>query len=489
MTMATDLCYLSLRDIARRIETRDVSPVEVTQAVLDRIERLNPTLNAYITVMAEQALDDARAAAGDIANGNYRGPLHGVPVGVKDLCQTVGVRTTAGSKILEDWVPDEDSALVRRLRDAGAVIVGKAHLHEWAFGTTGMNPHFGFAHNPWNIDCVTGGSSSGSGVAVAAGLCYAAIGSDTGGSIRIPASLCGVTGIKPTYGRVSLAGTVPLSWSLDHLGPMARSALDCALVLDAIAGHDPADPASADAPVESWAAALESNASGEGEFVPRLGPMDTARRSSTLAGQRVGVVTNALNAAEAETAALVRVAIDALARLGAEVREITLPVLEEYWPVASVVLLSEAAAYHKDNIEARPEDYGDDVRDRIQAGLELKATDYIRGMRSLEEVRKTCDDTFLPGVDVLALPATRQDAVTIESVTQEDPTVGYTRFTAQFNLTGQPALSVPCGLTQQGLPVGLQLVGRRFEEITVLRAAHALESEAKLRLPFPPISE
>ena len=464
MTTTTELCYLSLDELSRRVRAKDVSPVDATEAVLTRIEQLNPKLNAYITVMAEQALADARAAADEIASGRYRGPLHGVPVGVKDLCATKGVRTTAGSKILADNVPDEDSALVERLRAAGAIIVGKTHLHEFAFGATGVNPHYGPCRNPWDTERITGGSSSGSGVAAATGMCFAAIGSDTGGSIRIPSALCGVTGIKPAYGRVSVRGTIPLSWSLDHLGPMARSARDCAIVLSAIAGYDAADESSADAPVEDWAGALDRG----------------------VVGLRIGLVTNALAEAQPQIAAKVREAIGVLAQLDAHVREIELPQLQDLWTTTSLILLAEAAAYHKDNFEQRPDDYGERVRGRLQWGLDLKAADYVRAVRSMDELRKTCDETLLKDVDLLALPSTIIPAVTIDSVAADDPTLGLTQLTAQFDLTGQPALSVPCGLTDDGLPIGLQLVGRRLDEATVLRAAHAYE-EARGPWPRPPV--
>jgi len=465
MTTTTDLCFLSLQELATRIAAKDVSPVEATEAVLERIERLNPKLNAYITVMAGQALAGARAAADEIAAGKYRGPLHGVPVGVKDLCQTKGVRTTAGSKILADWVPDEDATVVRKLRDAGAVIVGKTHLHEWAFGATGINPHYGPAHNPWNVDCITGGSSSGSAVAVAAGMCFAALGSDTGGSIRIPSALCGVTGIKPTYGRVSTRNVIPLSWSLDHIGPMARTARDCALVLGAIAGHDPEEATSADTPVDDYAAKTEGG----------------------LRGLRVGVPAQAFESAEGEVSSIVQEAVATLARLGAKVEHIDLPQLDAMWATAGAVLLSEAATYHKEHIEQRPEDYGEDVIGRLRAGLELKAVDLVQGYRALAEIRRTCDDTLLNGLDLLAQPATQRVAVPIEEAKQDDPTLGLTRLTAQFDVTGQPACSVPCGWTKAGLPVGLQLVGRSFQEGTVLRAAHAFETQSGVPRPQPAV--
>ncbi len=404
MTTTADLCYLTLHELSTRIRSREVSPVEATEASLERIERLNPMLNSFITVTADQALEAARAAEREIASGSYRGPLHGVPVGVKDLCQTKGVRTTAASKFLSDWLPDEDAAVVERLREAGAVIVGKTHLHEWALGATGVNPHYGPARNPWDPSRITGGSSSGSGNGVAAGLCFAAIGSDTGGSIRMPAALCGITGIKPTYGRVSLRGVVPLATSLDHVGPMARTVRDCAIVLEAIAGHDPADPDSAAAPVEGWAAQLDGG----------------------IAGLRIGVPRAAFDDAEPEITARVREAIGTLGGLGAVVKELDLPAIQAYWPPAAAVLLAEAAAYHRERVEQRPQDFGDDVLLRLTSGLDIRAVDYVAAWQAMREARRTCDDALLAEVDLLAMPTTIRTAVPIDSVSSDDPTLGLT---------------------------------------------------------------
>ena len=466
MTTTTDLCYLTLHELSDRIRAKEMSPVEVTVAALERIERLNPKLNAYITVMAEQALADARAAEREIASGKYRGPLHGVPISVKDLCATKGVRTTAGSKILGDWAPDADAPVVRKLREAGAVITGKLNLHEYALGTTGVNPHFGTCLNPWDVDRITGGSSSGSASAVAAGLCYAAIGSDTGGSIRIPSSLCGIAGIKPTYGRVSLRGVVPLASSLDHLGPMARTARDCALVLSAIAGYDAEDLTSADAPVQDWAAGLDGG----------------------LRGMRIGVATDAALAdATPEVVQAFQNAVGVLERLGAKTKQVDLSVLATYFYFGGVILLTEAAAYHKENIEQRPQDYGDDVIMRLRSGLDQKAVDYVRALQFMRDLRRMCDDLLLADVDLLVMPTTIMAAPRIDTVASDDPTLGLSRLTLPFDVTGQPSMSVPCGFTEGGLPLGLMLVGRRFDEATVLRAGHAFEQEAGIASRRPPV--
>jgi aspartyl-tRNA(Asn)/glutamyl-tRNA(Gln) amidotransferase subunit A len=463
---STDVCFLTISELSQMLRTKQISPLDITRSVLERVERLNPVLNSYITVLGEQALAEAEAATEEIARGTHRGALHGVPIGVKDLCAMKGVRTTAASKILASNMTDTDSAVVEKLREAGAIIVGKTNLHEFAFGATGVSPHFGPARNPWDPGRVTGGSSSGSGNAVAAGLCFGAIGSDTGGSIRMPASLCGVTGIKPTYGRVSLRGTIPLSWSLDHIGPMARSARDCALMLEAIAGHDPDDPSSSRAAADHWSNALDGD----------------------IRGLRIGVPTQfAFERADEDVANVVQAAITTLEGLGAEIRHTDLSELNDYWSDATRVLLAEAASYHRPYMAEHLDDYGEDVRGRLVAGAEMKAVDYVAARQRMDEARRGCaDEALFSEVDLLAMPGTVKTAVPIDSITVDDPTLGYTWMTAPFDLTGQPAMSVPCGLTDAGLPVGLQLVGRLFDETTVFRAAHAYE-EARGPWPRPPL--
>ncbi len=465
MTTTTDLHYLTLHDLAAQIRSKQVSPVDATRATLDRIERLNPKLNAYITVTAEQAMAEARAAEQEIASGKYRGPLHGVPVGVKDLCETKGVLTTAGAKFLKNNVPNEDAPVVQKLREAGAVITGKLNMHEWALGTTGLNPHFGACLNPWNTEHITGGSSSGSGAAVAAGMCYAALGSDTGGSIRVPASLCGIAGLKPTYGRVSKRGVLPLSLSLDHIGPMARTARDCALVLQAIAGYDAGDAESANAPVDDYAANIDGG----------------------LKGLRIGVAGPARDAWTPDVAKAFENAVKQLEALGATAKPVDTSIFDAYFAAGGAVLLSEAAAYHCERMAQQRQDFGEDVRMRLQAGAETKAVDYIRAAELMREVRRTCDETLLSDVDLLVMPATISPAPRSDSVTLDDPTVGLSRITLPTDFTGQPAMSVLCGFSDDGLPLGLMLVGRHFDEATVLRAAHAFEQAAGLSTRRPPI--
>jgi aspartyl-tRNA(Asn)/glutamyl-tRNA(Gln) amidotransferase subunit A len=453
----TDLSFLTISELSLMLQSRQVSPVEVVRASLDRIERLNSVLNSFITVLADEAIAAASDAEMELSKGEPRSPLLGVPIGVKDLCATKGVRTTAASKILAANVPTEDATIIEKLDESGAIVIGKANLHEFAFGATGLNPHFGDARNPWDTARVTGGSSSGSANAVAAGLCYGAIGSDTGGSIRMPSSLCGTVGIKPTYGRVDLRGTVPLSWSLDHLGPIARSVRDCAVMLDAIADAPPSG---------GWTGVLDND----------------------IRSLRIGVPTEfAFERADQDVAKLVHAATSKLEELGAEIRHLDLPVLNDYWRHATVVLLGEAAAYHQSDFSTRRADYGEDLQVRLQAGTDLKAVDYIASRRAMEQARSGgADESLFSDVDLLAMPSTVKTAVPIESVTVDDPTLGYTWMTAAFDLTGQPAISVPCGLTDTGLPAGLQLIGKSGDEATVFRAAHAYE-EARGPWPRPPV--
>ncbi len=469
--IGADLCYLSLTEAAELVRSRRVSPVELTQAVLARAERLNPRLNAFITLMADQALAAARAAEAEIAAGNWRGPLHGIPVSVKDIFPVAGVKNTAGSKVFADFVAAADCEVVRRLRAAGAVIFGKNHLHEFAYGVTNNNPHYGPARNPWNPDCVPGGSSGGSGVAVAAGIGYGSLGSDTGGSIRIPASLCGVSGLKPTYGRVSRAGVFPLAWSLDHCGPLARTVADLAALLEAIAGFDGADPASAAVPVDDYRGGL----TGE---VREL---------------RVGVAANFFFddvAPEVEQA--VRAAAQTLAGLGAAVREVALPFIEYAGPAATVISMSEAAAFHHRLLAERAEAYGADVRARLEFGLALPAAVYLHAQRARRLILEQVLDVFRE-IDVLVTPATPVTAPRIGQARVEvngrdyDVRSTLTRFSSPFNLVGFPALVVPCGFDGRGLPVGLQIVGRPFEERTVLRVGDAYQRVADWHRRRPPL--
>jgi len=458
----SELTDLSLAELSAEIRTGRISPVEATEACLRRIDACDRTLNSFLTVTADAALADARRLADELAEGRYRGPLHGVPVALKDLFHTAGVGATAGSAILRDWVPEQDATVVRWLRNAGAVSLGKLNMHEFAFGATSENPHFGSVRNPADPERIAGGSSGGSAAALASGLCFGALGTDTGGSIRCPAALCGVVGLKPTYGRVSRAGVLPLAWSLDHVGPMARTVSDAALLLEAIAGHDPADLTSARRPTPPYSRLIEGG----------------------VRGLRLGVPGELFwTPLHPEVESAVRTAITALEAQGARVEEVSLPSLA-YAPAAqSLLIYAEAAAYHERWLADRSAEYGASVRVRFAQGLFVDAGDYLNACRARALVRRDFA-ACLQNVDALLTPAVPIPAPLIG---QADVQIGdfsaspqnlLLRNTGPFNLTGLPAISVPCGHAG-GLPVGLQIAGRPWDEATVLRIALAVERQAK----------
>ena len=410
---------------------------------------------------ADLAREQAHEAERELAGGRYRGPLHGIPMAVKDLFATRGVRTTAGSRILKDWVPAADATVVRKLREAGAVLLGKLGMHEFAYGISSVNPHFGDVRNPWDTSRIPGGSSGGSAVAIVAREAYAALGSDTGGSIRIPAALCGCVGLKPTYGRASLVGAVPLSWSLDHSGPLARGVRDAAIVIAAIAGHDPRDPASARRAVPDLLANIE----------------DGAR------GLRIGVPSDFVwDECDRQIVAAARAAIETLAGAGADVRELRWPRAVEYADAARVILAVEARAYHAGAYPGRDADYGPLVAARLASAREIDASAYARAMRLLLESRGGTADADLADSDVLAMPTVPEPPWTIEEAKVVGKRSEWTRTTRIFDLTGQPAISLPCGRDRDGLPIGFQLTARSWDEATLLRAARAYEVA---RGPFP----
>ncbi|MHB1006110.1 MAG: amidase [Chloroflexota bacterium] len=466
-----ELVYKPAAALAALIEKKQVSPIQVMRALLERIERLEPILNCYVSVAADAALAAAAAAEREIVAGGYRGPLHGIPVALKDIFDVVGMKTTASSKIMADYAPGADSTFARLLREAGAIIVGKTNLHEFAFGVTTNNPHFGPTRNPWDTTRVPGGSSGGSGAAVAASLCTMASGSDTGGSIRIPAFLCGIVGLKPTFGRVSKRGVVPLAWSLDHTGPMTKSVEDAALMMDAVAGYDPADPSSANAPVPSFSAAIGRDIAGRRLGVPRGFFFDNLDPQ----------VKRALDEA-----------IAAFGRLGVSVQEVDLPHIE-YSPSAfPAIIHSEAAAFHEPWLLSRPQDYGADVRSRLEVGRTVLATQYVNAQRARTLI---CRDfaTALAGVDALITPTMPTTAVPIGDDEVEiggqkyEVRAAYNRLTSPINLTGLPAIAVPCGFSEKGLPMGFQLIGRAFEEPGLLSLAHAYEVGTEWHLRRPPL--
>ena len=446
---------LGVAEAAAAIAAGELSPVELVDSVLRRIDATEGTIGAFACVTAEAARADAAAAEAEIAAGRYRGPLHGIPVGVKDLCDTAGVPTTCSSKVRAGNVPDRDAAVVERLRAAGTVMVGKTHTHEFAFGV--ITPT---TRNPWDPRRIPGGSSGGSAAAVAAGSCLVGVGSDTGGSIRIPSALCGTTGLKPTYGRVSRRGIASLSWSLDHCGPLARSVRDCALVMNAIAGHDPADPGSVDVPVPDFTEAVDGG----------------------VAGLRVGVPADFfLDRVSDDVAAATRGAHRMLEGLGCRLDEVTIPHAEAMLATAWAIILPEASAYHQELLRDSADLYQPDVRLLLEVGELVLATDYIRALRVRTLIQRSWAEMF-EGIDVLvtptvpiAAPKVGTAAATWPDGTVEEITQALVRLTVPADLTGLPALSVPAGKDPAGLPLAVQVIGRPFDETTVLRVGAALE--------------
>jgi aspartyl-tRNA(Asn)/glutamyl-tRNA(Gln) amidotransferase subunit A len=457
------LAYASIADLGARFRRKEVSPVEVVNALLQRIERLDPTLHCFVTLTRERALAEARAAEAKFQRGEAGSPLLGIPVGYKDIYATRGVLTTAGSAVLADWVPDADATCVTKLQQAGMVMMGKLITHEFAMGIQFPGHRYPAAKNPWNLEHMPGGSSSGSGAALAAGLLAGATGSDTGGSIRGPAAFCGIVGIKPTYGRVSRAGVVTLSWTLDHTGPMARTVEDCALMLQTLAGHDPADPACSTRPVDDYVTPL-----GQG-----------------IRGLRVGVPrAYFFDGADPEVNAAFEAAMATLGTLGATVREVEIPSIRTA-PAFMAILLSEAFAYHERDIRERPQLYGEMLRERFQAGGLITGGEYVQAQRLRSRLRAEMNEV-LKTVDVLATPTMIGPATSFAKA--YDPAFGFPRSNmAPFNATGLPALALPCGFSSSGLPLSLQLAGRAFEEATVLRAGHAYERATEWHTRRPPV--
>jgi aspartyl-tRNA(Asn)/glutamyl-tRNA(Gln) amidotransferase subunit A len=457
-----DATELSIAEAAARIAARQLSPVELTRAYLERIERLDPAINAYITVTAEQALDEARALEAELVAGRNRGPLHGVPIALKDNIDTAGVRTTAASALYADRVPAQDAEVVRRLRAAGAVLLGKLNMHEFAYGGTSAITHFGPVHNPWNLDYSPGGSSGGSAAAVAARLCAAALGTDTAASIRLPAAFCGVAGFKATHGLASIRGIVPLSETHDHVGPIARCAADCALVMTALAGFDPLDPVSIRSEPVDFGAALGRDVSHLKIGVPRPVFFDEL---------------------DPEIAAAVEQAIGVMARLARGAVDVELPMVDTY-----PALAAEIYAYHAEHV-ADPERrklYHPHTLERIMTGAAIALPTYINVRRELQIARHTADEVFAD-VDLLVAPTAMTGPSPIAAATSGAlKDVRLIRNTLPFNVRGIPAISVPCGVTRAGLPIGLQIAGPRLKESRVLALAHAYEQATDWHRRRPP---
>jgi aspartyl-tRNA(Asn)/glutamyl-tRNA(Gln) amidotransferase subunit A len=462
-----DLTRLSIRETADLIRKKKVSPVELTTACLAQIEALNPVLNAFITITSESALAQARTAEADVMKGKWRGPLQGIPIALKDLFDTAGVKTTAGSGVFRDRIPNEDAEVVRRLKAAGAVLLGKTNMQEFAFGGSSLVSYFGAVKNPWELNHIAGGSSGGSAVSLAAELCYGALGSDTAGSVRLPASHCGVVGLKPTYGLVSIRGVIPLSWSLDHVGPLTRTVADAAIMLQAIAGYDPEDITSEEMKVLDYTQALRANTSSVRIGVPReffFADLDP------------------------DIDAAMKEALSVLGKLTAGIREVALQV-NNFETLRDVVRAAEAYAYHQEFVTKSPELYQPVILKRIRAGADVSTPAYIQGRRDLARIRRMAGKLF-ESVDVLVTSTLPIPPAAVSDPRADDilPTV---RNTSPFNVNGCPAISIPCGFTSKGLPIGLQIIGPPGGEPVVLQLAHVYEQATAWhnRRPAPGVSK
>ena len=460
---ATELLGLTIKEVAPKIRAHEISPVELTEAALTQADRLQPTLGSFITILHDVARKQAREQEAALMRGEYRGPLHGIPIGIKDNIATAGIRTTVGSKVLANNVPAEDAEVVRRCKQAGAIIIGKENLEEFAAGMTSNNAHYGAVHNPWKLDHVPGGSSGGGGANVAARITFASVGTDAGGSVRLPGTFCGVVGLKQTFGRVSQRGLLVTSYNGDHIGPLTRSVHDCALMLQAIAGYDPLDPSTVPVPVPDY----------------------TANLGREVRGLKMGMPANHyfdLLDPEVETA--VRQAIAALEMLGLELRQVALPMMQ-YAGALRIAVMADNLVAHEPYLKSHRHDYGPDVLYRTLAGQFVLGRDYSKSMK-VQRLIKEEYARVMQQVDVLVTPTAPIPAPRIADKTATLGGVTYpvrgpgsgviSRNTTPSNATGLPAITVPCGFTEAGLPIGLQLIGRPFEEALLLQIAHAYEA-------------
>ncbi|MDA0735161.1 MAG: amidase [Chloroflexi bacterium] len=458
----SELLQLTISELAPRIKSGEVSPVELTEAALAAADRLQPTLNSFITILHEQALAQAREQEAAIAKGEYRGPLHGIPIGIKDNIATKGIRTTVGSKVLKDHIPDEDAEVVTRCKEAGAIIIGKENLEEFAAGVTSNNLHYGAVHNPWGLEHIPGGSSGGGGANVAAGVTFASLGTDLGGSVRLPATFCGVVGLKQTFGRVSQRGLMVTSFNGDHIGPITRSVSDSALVLQVLAGYDPLDPSTVPVPVPDYSDNL----------------------SKGLQGITIGIPSNYyFDLIDPEVEVAIRKAITALQELGAETREISLPSMK-YAAAMRIAGSADAIVAHEPYLKSNRDDYGPSVLYRTLAGQFVLGKDYSKSMK-VQRIIKEEHARVFQDVDCIVTPTAPVTAPRIDADTftlggkdyqVRGPGSGMvSRNTAPTNSTGLPAITVPCGFDQWGLPIGLQLIGRPYEEELLFQAAQAYE--------------
>ena len=466
-----NLCYASVRDLSDLIFQKQISPVELIDAHLDRISETEAVLNSFITLLADEAREAAKRAESMINRGNYLGPLHGIPVGLKDLFNTGGVKTTSGSRIFDNYIPNEDCTVASKFRAAGAILIGKLNMHQFAYGPTGENPDYGHMHNPWDPEKIAGGSSGGSGSAAASGQCTITMGSDTGGSVRIPSAFCGIVGLKPTYGLVSRHGLTPLSWCLDHPGPMVRTVEDAALSMNVISGFDPKDIASARVTIPDYSQSL----------------------NKPIRGMKVGIVKEFFDALiDPEVELVVRNAISHLESLGAELHEVSMPMFEQSQAISGTILMCEAAAYHRELLKLHAEELYPPVRLRLESGLLITAADYLKAQQARSMFNTSVDELYR-SVDVLVGPSQPITAPTLleQSVeingTRIGTTAAVTQYSRPYNITGTPAITIPCGFSESGMPIGLQIAGKAFDEATVLQTAHAYESTTEWHLQHPPI--
>lgn len=455
----SQLHELSILEASHLIASKSLSPVELVNAHISRVEAIDHKLNSFITFTADEALKQAKDAERAINSGNLVGPMHGIPIGLKDLFYTKGVLTTSGTKVMDTFVPNSDAAVSLKLDQAGAILMGKLQMHEFAFGPSSENPHYGPAHNPWDIERVTGGSSGGSGSSVSSGQCMGALGTDTGGSVRIPSSLCGIVGLKPTFGRVSRRGVYPLSSSLDTVGPMARTVQDVAIMLGSIAGYDSQDPSSVNVAVSNYTAHLEDGVKGLRIGVPKEHFYDTI---------------------DTEIEDAISVATKTFEQLGANVEYVSIPILRYSLPISGTILFAEAAEVNFEYLRDRAVDLGSDVRSRLEIGSIILASDYIKAQRArtlfnheIAEAMNVYDLLLAPTTPITA-PKIGQSMVQVGD--QVDAAAALlARLTRPFNICGLPVVSIPCGFSTNGMPIGMQIVGRPFDETTVLRGARAYE--------------
>jgi aspartyl-tRNA(Asn)/glutamyl-tRNA(Gln) amidotransferase subunit A len=453
---------LTLSNALELLRGKKISPQELAEACYHQIERLNPSLNAFITVID---LQDALKSQLPSENASSSNALRGIPIAVKDLFDTAGIRTTAGSKFFAGNIPQADAFVVEKLKQAGAILVGKTNTHEIALGVTGNNPHYGTARNPWDTTRIPGGSSSGSAIAVATGMALGALGTDTGGSIRIPASLCGIVGFKPTFGRVSLRGVFPLSWNLDHVGPLTKCVKDAASILQVISVYDPIDPA--------------SSKMLTGDYLGHL--------VDDVAGRKIALgIGEFVETSDPEILEATHEATKVFEAIGCKIQEVDVSWMREAGFANVTMLRSDGAAVHRDRLREHPEMFGEDIRRRLEDGAKTTSTEYILARRAQAEVRKRFEQ-FFESCDLLITPTTPIPAPTIEGHDAVEQAGRLTRFTAPFNLAGLPALSLPCGFTKEGLPIGLQIISRAWADAKVLNAGYAFEQATEWHKNFPKV--